>query len=480
MISAGVTMADLKWTIGETTFEEHFDETEIKDHQEESKDDKTPDLIPQNDKEKPNENTNKDNSEDDVPLDEGLPSIGECIFGFHTMALVAEAVKNGDYNLKQPPQINLAPAFNFVNAVKSLLVDINQTLSTSISTSESKELAMQVSGFINVCRTNASNRTEINREAIYNEYPLVFDTQSEFRTLALDIVETLKLSIDYPEFSQPYKQYEKLAIMVSPEVMTKRRDVIRQTSFVQQYYPNNGEPLTCQMILNDELYFEYVNHMKDEVVNKCNSVGSIFLNINSINDSGFANAVNAMGKGINAGHNGNPSAFGDYFGKDNKRCFAIFDNDGKRFISFSGVFDASNKRIIQYFGLDPMMTQWSQLESEIKQYIRVDPLLRKSKYANLNLKVITNNSPQETLDSAIKRSRTKDRREFSCCERKMISKTKPVSRGRCFMFTRHKPCSNCEISISDFNRVAKLMKVYYLNESPKEIEDKTIHEYRIK
>ncbi len=473
-------MASFKWKIGGTTFEEQFNEDEINESHAKPKALKFKKPISKSGDLKPDEKDNKDNSEEDLPLDEGLPSIGDCIFGFHTMALVAEAVKNKDYSLKEPLEINIAPVFNYVNAVKRLLIDINQSLSTHISTGETSELAVQVSRFIDACRTNVTEHTEIDNDTFYNDYPLVFDSQSKCRAVAIDIVERVALAVSYPEFSQPYKQYEKIAVMVSPEILAKRRSIIRQTSFVQQYYPSNGDPLTCQMILDDNMYFEYVNQMKYEIVNKCNDVGSNYLNLNSINDSGFANTVNAMGKGINSGNKDNPSAFGDYVGENNKRCFAIFDNGSKRFISFSGVFDASNKRIIDYFGLDPMMTQWNALENAIKQYIRVDPLLKKAKYTKLNLNVITNNYPQETLDSAIKRKRTKDRREFSCCERKMISKTNPVPYGRSYMFTRHKPCPNCEISISDFNKIAKDMKVYYLNESPNDIKDTTIHEFPIK
>lgn len=124
------------------------------------------------------------------------------------------------------------------------------------------------------------------------------------------------------------------------------------------------------------------------------------------------------------------------------------------------------------------------MESNIKQFLRADPLLKKSKYAKLNLMVETNESPQGTLDTFIQKRIPKKRKEFACCERKLMSKTSPIPDGKCYMFTRHRPCDNCGESISRFNLATnKKMKVYYLNEKPYEPDnkerDKAIHEYPI-
>lgn len=90
--------------------------------------------------------------------------------------------------------------------------------------------------------------------------------------------------------------------------------------------------------------------------------------------------------------------------------------------------------------------------------IRVDPLLKKSKLAKLNLNVITNMPPKQTLDMAINTNREAKRKEFSCCERKMISKTAPIPNEKCYMSIRHKPCPNCQFSIARFDRISKKFK----------------------
>lgn len=485
-------MTDFLWKIGETVFKDSIDNSEkaiayrmykridgLFDNNE----------ILEKDNLKNTNNKNEDSfsdiskSDDDSSYNQ-LPSIGECLFGFHSMALIAEAVEKNNYNLDNNPiDVNLAPVFQFIPAIRKMITDMDLSLSTSISNNEKGMVAKQTLDFIAACRKSISNQIEINRDDLDKEYPLVFNDESDLGKVALSIVEYVAMASETQDLSQPYYLYEKLAVCVSPEIIKQRRKIIRQVSYANKYQPSRDGLFACQIVLNDEEYYKQINNSKPIFVSLCSNIGSQYLNMNTISDRNFAKVVDSMRKCIYKGYSnigdGTTPPFSEYI--DSKRCFAIMDNGNKRFISFSCAYDATVKKIINYFGINPSEQKvFADLEKDINRFIRVDPLLKKSKLAKLNLNVITNMPPKQTLDMAINTNREAKRKEFSCCERKMISKTSPIPNGKCYMFIRHKPCPNCQVSIARFDRISKKVEVYYLNEDTSNIEDKRIHRYLMK
>ncbi len=490
-------MARFVWKIGETSFSEEFDEVETAKLPEEvEKSDlgaapqKGSHKGPSEDESTPNGDDNRDNpDEKKIPMENEMPGTGDILFGFHTMALIAETARDNGYLIDEDPfPLDLAPVFQFVNASKNYLVEMDRSLGKYISESENGDLARSAYAFIDRCRTIFTEGEPVDRSTLQSNYAQLFSYQSDTRETALEILDYLEQRDD--ETKQPYHLYERLATRVSREIVVERRTLVRRLSYARQYYPASGGPLVCQLVLDDEQYRDYIAETKTYVIFACSETGTKYLNTSSIGDPGFAGAVDAMRKCIdpngtgsngNSGNNNNGYPFGGYRGKNDK-CFAVFDVGNDRYISLSCVRDTDDQSIINYMQFDDKSKRRNAaFKNSIKQLIVADPLLQGSTYSEANLNVISNIPKKETFSFVISINRSGEGGRFSCCERKMISRVSSISAQPCYMFTRHRPCVDCEKSLSQFNvQVNQNMKVYYLNDDPKNPTDDSIKEYQIK
>ena len=423
---------------------------------------------------------------------EQLPTPGDCYFGFHAIALIAEYLSNRDYTIDEEEiPVDLEPAFQFLNATRRLLREMHVSLSQKLSEEVNERDLRRIVSFISDCRIAVEDHE--NSANLREEYSDLFNINLPIRDTLHELLDYLDTLPQKPK--QPYDLYERLSASVSFTAKARRK-MIRRLSYASKYQPNSDrQELACQIVLLDADYSTYISNMKDQVVRYCERAGRDFFATMSIGSSDFTNAIGALRRGINQGGRGNKSTGGgsgtsggtngnnnplDPYCGDNPRCYGLLLNGTDKLISLSGLWDATDPRIAQQFlNLSANTIQkWKSVKSCLDAIILADPLLNGCNYAELNDQVVTNIPTQETLDDVIRKNQRSRRGEFSCCERKMISKTSPQVQP-CFLFTRFMPCTNCEISIRDFHYKTNMnLRVYYLKTDS--LKGFTIKRYMIK
>ena len=449
-------MIEFEWTIGDRVFSEEFDET----------------IIP---------------SKVSLDDEENLPTLGECIFGFHSMALMARTVQEHNYTFKgEMIPLDLRPVFQFLSSTKNLLCEMHMSLSHRISSEIAEGDIRRIVRFISDCRTavdDQKKRAEL-RETYADLFKLNLPIENTVREL-LDYIDT-----DRTDLKQPYYLYERLSASVS-SVAESRRLMIRRLSYAYKYRPSGERnEFACQLALLDSKYENYIDDMKTRVVRYCNQVGSAFLAVMSTGNADFDNAINAFRTGIEKGGNGNRAGGSgngtggpggtngnnnpfEYYCAD-KGCYGLLINGIEKYISLSGYKDAEDSLITPYLSQDDI-DKWNIMKPCLEAYILSDPLLNGYQYAEINLQVVTNFPTHETLDDEIRQNgKNAEIWNFTCVERKMFSKTSPMPQP-CYLFSRHRPCTkNCKISVRDFyHKTYSQLKVYYL-------KGEKIKEYTIK
>lgn len=464
-------MITFKWHYGkeQLTFEETLDENKYRDN------------IFENSIELGVEEKIKEN---DFESESYLKQPSDYLFDFHLLKLMKKTILNNEYNITNK-EIHLYYDViqKFLAYNKGILVFIDKIRN---SENTNTDLCEDIFSFIDTCRNTMPNTETFNE--IRETFPKLFDENSSCYNEVIAIEEYfLNLNNNY-YYKQPYYLYEKLVMKISP-IIKERRQLVKMIKHILPYRPywrNNGMPLTCQMILNDDNYFGFIGQASSLIVSDVEKTINSYLAFTSITEDNFKDSVNHMINCINSCDKSGNHNFGRFIGKK-KGCFCLFDINTDEYISLSGPFDATDCIIVSYFGYDRnKINSNNELMNKINNIILSDSTLSKSKYAKLNLLTkrypyTTNSnisSSGETIDDAINQKIDKNeiQSDYSCCERKIFSYISATASGMCYMFVRHEPCKKCKPAIKDFLQTqGRQMRIfYYDNDIVKEFDVSTI------
>lgn len=428
------------------------------------------------------QHSNENIDEDDFESESRLKQPSEYLFDIHLLKLMKNAVLENEYNITNKHiHLYYDVIQKFLAYNKGLLVKIDK-----ITYSENKNIKLceQIFHLIDTCRTIW--QTGESFDVIRRESPELFEENNSYQGEILAIENYFQ---DRNHRDQPYYLYEKLVQNISP-LMKERRQLVRMIKYISPYIhtlsPHGNKVLTCQMILQDDYYFEFIKQASELIVSDVTETINAYLALSSINEADFTNSMEHIINCINFCDRFGNYAFGRFRGK-NKGCFCVFDIAAAEYISLSGPFDVTDSTIESYFGYDQNKKRSNKdLMDKINNIILADPTFQNSKYVNLSLltrRYPYTNSPNipsngETVKDAIKRRIDKNeiQSDYSCCERKIFSRINAADLGQSYMFARHKPCQKCIPAIRRFLQVpGRQMKIfYYENDSIKEFDMSTI------
>jgi hypothetical protein len=387
----------------------------------------------------------------------------DYLFDIHMTKLMREAVVKYNYDVSER-NINLGyeQAQTFLAYNKGLLIELTRTVSQE---TDDDELREQVFQFIDYWRDVWNGHMQV--EDVYEQMSTFYSDDSRFYEEAIAIRNYYEQEHHYP----PYYLFEKMVARIS-RLMVARRRLVRQVKYIYAYLPQNGQALTCQMILNDNYYRNFMERVRERVVVDVETAVNDYLSASSIDDSAFIYSVKHMIDCINSCDNGGNHNFGKYRVKK-KGCFSLFDTGTDRYASLSGPFDVTEPSIKSYFSFDKRKQDANDnLIKKINSIILADSHLRGTKYANLTLytkrfpycggPVIPNNG--ETVQDAMNRRVLSSdiQSDYSCCERKIIPFVPNTFSGLGFMFARHEPCKKCRPALKNFlNQTRCDMRIYY-------------------
>lgn len=419
-------------------------------------------------------------SEDVYESENSLKQPSEYLFDVHLLKLMKNTISKSEYNIaNKDMHLGYDIAQKFLAYNKGLLAEIDKSMN---SESNDIDLCEYIYRFINACRTTWQNDKSFDE--IREEFSVLFDENSQYND---EIIAIEKYFRDDNHLRQPYYLYEKLVKKISP-LIRERRQLIRMIKYISPYRLRayNREPLTCQMVLHDEFYSDFIKEADDLIVSDATKTINDYLASTSIDEADFRNSVNHMIDCINSCDKGGYHNFG-YFRSNKRGCFCVFDINTDEYISLSGPFDVTDPVIEAYFGYDQNKKRSNKaLMTKINSIILADSVLQNSKYAGLNLltkRYPYTNGPSipsngETVEDAIKRKIDKNEIQggYSCCERKIFSFISDTDLGQCYMFVKHKPCQRCIPAIKKFlQNPGRIMRIfYYDNDSVKEFDMSTI------
>ena len=419
-------------------------------------------------------------SEDDYESENSLEQPSEYLFDIHLLKLMKSSISKNEYNITNKDiHLGYDVVQEFLAYIKGLLVNIDKT---TYSETADIDLHEYIFRFINACRTTWPESESF--DGIRKEFSDFFDENSPYQD---EVIAIENYFLDRSHRRQPYYLYEKLVGKISP-LMRERRQLVRMIKYIQPYKARayNSEGLTCQMILNDDFYLDFIKQADNLIVSDATETINTYLAATSIDEADFRNSVDHMIDCINSCDKGGHHLFGR-FRSNNKGCFCVFDINTEEYISLSGPFDINNPIIEAYFGYDQNKKRSNKdLMTKINSIILADSVLQNSKYARLNLltkRYPYTNGPSipsdgETVKDAIKRKIDKNEIQsgYSCCERKIFSFINDTDTGQCYMFVKHEPCQKCIPAIKRFlqNPRRQMRIFYYDNDLVKEFDMSTI------
>lgn len=306
----------------------------------------------------------------------------DYLFDIHMTKLMREAVVKYDHDVRER-NINLGyeQVQTFLAYNKGLLADLTRTISQKTNDEELK-VREQVFQFIDYWRAVWNWNMDV--ENSYEQMSAFYSDNSRFYEEAIAIRNYYEQRHVYP----PYYLFEKMVAKIS-SLMEDRRRLVRQVKYIlpyrYEYTSRYGQALTCQMILNDNYYENFMERVRESLVVDVEMTVNGYLSASSIDDSVFIDSVKNMINCINSCDNGGNHNFGKYRGKK-KGCFSLFDTVADKFASLSGSFDVTDKSIITYLGFDVgRKVSNNDLMNKINSIILADPQLKGTRYANLTL-----------------------------------------------------------------------------------------------
>lgn len=365
------------------------------------------------------------------------------------------------------------------------------------------------------------------------QYKSLFGTESLLDILNGIITKTCDLEYNQQPYSQYNRLFHAVREIDNTNQLNRGLCIIRMLSMICRYQPKLEDDLTCQLILDRDKFVNYIQRQSQRVCNYCTRVGNVYLNLggemSSTGDRGTSygssnvpesNSDSSSGSGSNGGNppGGNPpdrnsgeedvpksaeellkcirtcsklhknvNIFDDFYfakKKNNQKCFGVMENISTQeiYVSLSGGFDVRDPAIRNYFsGLTPKQSAQDALDRArlARDYILKWPEFTNATYAEMNMLINRNNGicvqPKwEQLSYAVANQVDAKTilKDFSCCERKIMSKIPSVKNEEYSIFTRFEACQqHCSPAITAFrNDRHATVRCYYYNEGEKKIE----------
>lgn len=417
---------------------------------------------------------NDRNSSEDDALEYEEVSLSDMLLNIHAVYLMSRCVKNNDYLpfiQEKEISVHLDAAQEFLAINKIMLDEIAEVSSKELK--DEKE-CRQVYDFIQMCRDNWHETDEVFYNSIIQSESYQYFLQSENHNYLSYIDSIMSFHHINPK-RKPYYYFNLMALEVNYEVVEERYKLVRILSFVNHYYPTETDALTCQMVIQPQLFEDHLDMLEDEIINNCNDNISEYLSAYSVDDKGFIDSINKMIDCINScksGFSKYQRSIRPHRQNDGAKCFGLMDLDNSRYVSLCGPFDAKDSKILKHLKFsDKLKTRYANLKSSLHKYILLHPEFNGSIYSEMNLNM--KSYPRtgyiktiQTLDKAIDKgvdSKT-IQSEYSCCERKMFSKICTPVKGNCYLFTSLETCKKCRPAVKELiaTYMGLSLRVFYL------------------
>lgn len=398
-------------------------------------------------------------------LDENAPTPGDYLLDVYDVMSLFKALSENDYELDFDSDFDINRKMrNYVYYSKSLLTDISEMRNEEL---ENPELCRTVINYIQNIRDYFIDENGIWAfdEPVFQMMVRNSSDESQYEKIMRVNNSIMKLLSDYRQSSDEktinkirhkfYYQLDKMSGLCSDQALRRRR-LLQRCSKYRKYSPGAYGQLECQMILQNDLYFVYLDTVENSIADSCSKNFSDYLKNDSSSD--FGDTIDSFDDTIK-----NKDGFGRYRG-DEKGCFAILLTPADFLISLSGPFDAKDPLILKYINFpSKKIASNMNLISCIKRYILNDPVFAKAVYSEMSLpmlryfinndemhKIPCLNGPEELLH-AINDLDLPDNimSSYSCCERKMFAKISATISGDSYLFARHAPCYKCKPAIKE-------------------------------
>ena len=438
----------------------------------------------------------------------GLPS--DYLFEITAVTLMANAVDEYKGELtgqNKELDVGLNTFHEFFALSKRRMYELYLSSNENL---EKPDDAEKVRQFIKVCQMIKPDDYGIAAsDNLKKEWDNTWSQENElFRNSYTKIINYIKKE---KHTEQPYRLYQEMAALVSDQAKN-RIELVKNTNKEHRYHPNKDQEITASMVLNNDQYKSYTSEAIEKIANHCGHVGSTYLCLKSINDQSFRDTIDEMknsisnfgsgngnggnngsggsgdsgGTGSNDGNGGGNDPFKRYHGNEHG-CYAIMDTPDVRYYSFSSCFDARNKKILASLNFPADEVQYNkELWRNVKHLIKMLPCPKNKKiYARVNmgtLRYIKGSKSNhiftiknkrykiQSLKRTIRNGKDSDfiQKYYSCCERKIFTRTYGLKKIDCKLFSRHAPCEKCQPGIREFiDRTQCNLEVTCFNLNPK-------------
>lgn len=388
-------------------------------------------------------------------------SSGSLLLNLHAAYLMRECVRNHNYESQienQHISLYLDEYEEAIDFSKYILASIEHSKRQSLP---NDNIYREIKDYIQMCRDHWNDESSVFVELTNDRerFPHVMNELYVNHVSIINEKQRLNYNSQIGE-DQPYHQYYLLAKKANPSIFEERYKMMETFSYAKKYYPKKGEPLKCQMAIDDQDYNSFLDDASDSVIEFCQETTEFYLNVPSPESIPINDSITKLQECINKEVNGQR-----YFRKYRKEngCFGLLEGDKGTYLALSGPFDVQDKDILNYLCFDPNKDKSNKdLQNNMNKLILNDPYFIKAIYSEMNKKVkrypcvIPEKPPRtisslQSLEDAMNASVDKGEIEsdYSCCERKMFSKLNYPLNGSWAMFTRHKPCPKCVPAIKD-------------------------------
>ena len=398
-------------------------------------------------------------------------SITSLLINIHAVSLMIDVIEKNKNKDNQYGQISLYSdeMQDYFDISKLILHDIYKSAQKKLDNEVEYDF---VSRFIDLCRDqwDAPYFEEIIKKS---EYYLYLDGLRHKNYIR--IIESIIASHDVSPERKPYYYFKQMSLEVNREIIGERYEVLKKISYVNKYFPAKDQPLTCQMIINDQEYQYYLETIENAVIHKCNESISHYLSSSSLDDEKFKTSIVEIIKCIRAGKEKGFSKYNKSIdGGKNRKCFGVMEVGNTYYVSLCGPFDVCEKKILSYLNFsESQKTRYENMKKCVNQYIKMHEKFINSVYSEMGLEVkfypyaSSSITKEQTLEESIDNGIVPNTimSEYSCCERKMIAKSKSMisTNSVCSMFTSMEPCKKCKPAIDELRKVLAINGFYLEN-----------------
>lgn len=387
-------------------------------------------------------------------------STGSTLLNLHAAYLMRECVRTHNYEShieERHISLHLDEYEEAIDFSKYILARIESSKRQSLP---NEDLCREIKEYIQMCRDHWNDESSVFVE-LTNDRERFPRVMREYYINNVRIINEKQRDSDNSPTGeeQPYHEYYSLAKKINPSLVEERYEMMKTVSYAKKYYPKKGEPLKCQVVIDDQAYTSFLDDASDSVIDYCQETTDFYLSVPKLESISINDSITKLQECINKERNGQR-----YFGKyrNGKGCFGLLEGDKDTYLALSGPFDVQDKDILNYLCFNPDKDRSNKdLQNNVNTLILNDPYFSKAIYSEMNKGVkrypcTIPNSPRaitvlQSLEEAMNASVDKDeiKSDYSCCERKMFSKLNYTLSGSWAMFTRRAPCPKCIPAIKD-------------------------------